>query len=143
MSRPAAVNALAALGREYDLHKFIPGLVQLLGWLLAGILPLSFFFGLCLCRIARAEFGNALARGFPFFELSPVVGDFSFGDDLRVTRLQCEPRRRRRPAGRCLRVPDAALRHRLRKEQRAVLYARRGFYMGRDDDQFPGSTLAK
>ena len=36
--------------------------------------------------------------------------------DLRRTRLPRQPRRRRRPAGRRLRVPDASLRHRERQE---------------------------
>ena len=34
-----------------------------------------------------------------------------------------QPRRRRRPTGRCLRVSDAALRHGVRQEQGAVLHA--------------------
>ena len=41
-------------------------------------------------------------------------------------RLLEEPRRRRRPARRCLRIPDAPLRHRERQEQGPVLHAGRG-----------------
>ena len=47
------------------------------------------------------------------------------GRDLRRPRLQRQPRRRRRPAWRRLRVPDAALRHRVRQVQRPVLHAGR------------------
>ena len=45
---------------------------------------------------------------------------------LRGPRLSRQPRRGRRSVGRCLRVLDAALRHRVRQGQGAVLYPVRG-----------------
>ncbi len=48
------------------------------------------------------------------------------GHDLRRPRLPRQPRRGRRPARRRLRVPDAALRHRVGQEQGPVLHAGRG-----------------
>ena len=47
-------------------------------------------------------------------------------DDLQRPRLPRLARRGRRPARRRLRVPDAALRHRVRQEQGPVLHAGRG-----------------
>ena len=46
------------------------------------------------------------------------------GRHLRQSRprLPRQPRRGRRPAGRCLRIPDAPLRHRVGQEQGAVLH---------------------
>ena len=51
---------------------------------------------------------------------------YQAGHDLRRPRLPRQPRRGRRPARRRLRVPDAALRHRVRQVQGPVLHAGRG-----------------
>ena len=48
-----------------------------------------------------------------------------------------KPRRRRRHPGRCLRIPDAPLRHRERQEQGPVLHACRGEPGDRADSWHP------
>ena len=69
-----------------------------------------------------ADFNDAdkLGKGKEMQDrLSNLVSIF----DSPRPELQQQPRRGRRHSGRCLRVPDAPLRHRIRLEQGAVLYA--------------------
>jgi type I restriction enzyme M protein len=77
-------------------------------------------------RLARGDFPdfndpNKLGEGQAKVErLSNLIGIFT---EARA-RLLAEPRRPRRHPRRCLRVPNAALRHRKWQEQGAVLHPR-------------------
>ena len=68
-----------------------------------------------------ADFNDAdkLGKGKEMVDrLSNLVAIF----ETPGLRFQQQPRRRRRPAGRRLRIPDAPLRHRIGQEQGAVLH---------------------